>query len=134
MDTTVIVLWLVGVIFIFVSIISMIQRAIKTRHCTERTSATITDVKEKVTRRNNIKSTEYIPTILYTVNGQEYSREFAKAYVANTYQVGQTLEIMYNPDKPTEINKQMSNTKVDLVMLVIGLVVILVGIIMLVLK
>jgi len=48
--------------------------------------------------------------------------------------VGQTLEIMYNPDKPTEINKQISNTKADLVMLVIGLVVILIGIIMLVLK
>ncbi len=134
MDTTVIVLWLVGVIFIFVSIISMIRRSIKTRRCTERKSATITAVKEKVQRRNDVVSREYIPTISYTVNGQEYSREFAKAYVADTYHVGQTLEIMYNPDKPTEINKQISNTKADLVMLVIGLVVILIGIIMLVLK
>ena len=133
MDTVVVVLFIVGLIFILVSVINIFRRAIKTRRCTERTSATVTAVKEKVQHRNNIRSTEYIPTIAYTVNGQEYSRDFAKAYVADTYHVGQTLEIMVNPDKPTEINKQGSSNKADLVMLVIGLVVILAGIVMLIL-
>lgn len=131
MDTVVIVLWIVGLIFVIVALINMIKRAIKTKRCTARTSAVITDIKEKVSTRNNVESYEYIPTISYNVNGQQFSREFAKAYTAGTYQVGQALEIMYNPNKPTEINKQGTSNKADLIFLIIGVVIIIVGIVML---
>ena len=127
MDTVVIVLWIVGVIFLLISLISIIKRSIKTKRCTTHASAIITDVKEKVSRRNGVVSREYIPTISYNVNGKPYSREYAKAYVADTYRVGQPIEIMVNPNNPAEINKQGSSNKADLVMLVIGVVVILIG-------
>lgn len=127
MDTVVIVLWIVGVIFLLISLISIIKRSIKTKRCTTPASAIITDVKEKVSRRNGVVSREYIPTISYNVNGKPYSREYAKAYVADTYRVGQSIEIMVNPNNPAEINKQGSSNKADLVMLVIGVVVILIG-------
>lgn len=127
MDTVVIVLWIVGVIFLLISLISIIKRSIKTKRCTTPASAIITDVKEKVSRRNGVVSREYIPTISYNVNGKPYSREYAKAYVADTYRVGQPIEIMVNPNNPAEINKQGSSNKADLVMLVIGVVVILIG-------
>ena len=94
-----------------VSVINIFRRAIKTRRCAERTSATVTAVKEKVQHRNNIRSTEYIPTIAYTVNGQEYSRDFAKGLRCRYLPCRQTLEIMVNPDKPTEINKQARQHK-----------------------
>ena len=128
MDITVIVLWIVGIIFLLVSLINMIKRAIKTRRCTASASAIITDVKEKVSHRNNVTSRSYIPTISYSVNGKQYSRTFTTAYVADTYRVGQPIEIMVNPNKPEEINKQGSSNKTDLVMLVIGLVIIVIGI------
>jgi len=131
MDTVVIVLWIVGVIFLLVSVINIIRRAIKTKRCTSPATAVITDIKEKVSRRNNIESHEYIPTVSYTLNGQQYSREFAKAYVADTYRVGQTIEVMVNPNKPTEVNKTGSSNKADLVMMVIGVVIIIIGAVML---
>ena len=134
MDITIIVLWIVGLIFVFVTLINMIRRSIKTRRCTARASAVITDIKEKVSRRNDIESREYIPTVSYQVDGKEYSRNFAKAYVANTYRVGQTIEIMVNPNKPTEINKSGSSNKADLVMLVIGVVIIIIGAVLLMVK
>ncbi len=127
MDTVVIVLWIVGVIFILVSLINIIKRSIKTKRCTAPASAIITDVKEKVSRRNNVVSREFIPTISYNVNGKDYAREFAKAYVADTYRVGQSIEIMVNPNNPAEVNKLGSNNKADLVMLVIGIVIIVIG-------
>jgi hypothetical protein len=127
MDTVVIVLWIVGVIFLLVSVINIIRRAIKTKRCTSPATAVITDIKEMVSRRNNIESHEYIPTVSYTLNGQQYSREFAKAYVADTYRIGQTIEVMVNPNKPTEINKTGSSNKADLVMIVIGIVTVIIG-------
>ena len=132
MDTVVIVLWIVGVIFLLISLISIIKRSIKTKRCTTPASAIITDVKEKVSRRNNVVSREFTPTISYNVNGKQYSREFAKAYLADTYIVGQPIEIMVNPNNPAEINKLGSNNKADLVMLIIGAVIIIIGLLFLV--
>lgn len=128
MDTVVIVLWIVGVIFLLVSLINIIKRSIKTKRCTTPASAIVTDIKEKVSRRNNIVSREFIPTISYNVDGKPYSREYAKAYVADTYQVGQAIEIMVNPNNPAELNKTGSTNKADLVMMLIGAVIILIGI------
>ena len=42
MDTVVIVLWIVGVIFLLISLISIIKRSIKTKRCTTPASAIIT--------------------------------------------------------------------------------------------
>ncbi len=134
MDTVAIVLWIVGLIFILVTLINIIKRSIKTKRCTTRASAIVTDIKEKVSRKNNIVSREFIPTISYNVDGKQYSREFAKAYVADTYRVGQPIEIMVNPNKPTEINKLGSSNKADLVMLVIGVVIIVIGAVLLLVK
>lgn len=131
MDTTVIVLWIVGLIFILITLVNIIKRAIKTKRCTSPVSAVITDVKDKARRKNNIVSHTYIPTISYTFEGQQYSREYAKAYVADTYRVGQSIDIMVNPSKPTEVNKMGSSNKADLVMMVIGVVIIIVGAVML---
>ncbi|HHX09606.1 MAG TPA: DUF3592 domain-containing protein [Chloroflexi bacterium] len=131
MDTVVVVLWIVGLIFVLISVINLIRRAIKSKRCTARTTAVVTDIKEKVVTRNDIESREYIPTISYKVNGKDYSREFTKVYLGDTYKVGQSVEIMYNPDKPSEVNKQGLNNKADIIILIIGLVIILVGIVLL---
>lgn len=134
MDTVVIALWIVGLIFVLITLINIIKRAIKTKRCTAPATAIITDVKDKAKRKDNIESHEYIPTIEYTFDGKQYSREYTKAYVADTYSVGQSIDIMVNPSKPTEINKMGSSNKADLVMLVIGVVIILAGAVWLAIK
>ncbi len=128
-NVVVIVLWIVGLIFVLVTIINIIKRAVKAKRCTARTTAVITDIKEKIHRRNNVTSREFTPTIAYTVNGTAYSRAYMKDYVGDAYHVGQSVEIMYNPHKPTEINTLGSSNKADIVMMVIGLVLIFIGIV-----
>ncbi|MCC6148565.1 MAG: DUF3592 domain-containing protein [Anaerolineaceae bacterium] len=129
MMTWAIVLWVVALAFILVTLKNIIVRAVKTRRCTAAVTATIVDVKEKTRTQGRsgdhagITTTEYLPTVSYMVNGVEYSKPFAKAYHADTYAIGQTVEIMVNPNKPSEINKLGKSNKADLVMLTIGVLI-----------
>ncbi|OPY84555.1 MAG: hypothetical protein A4E71_02605 [Smithella sp. PtaU1.Bin162] len=134
MIITAIVLWVVALAFILVTLKNILVRAVKTRRCMATVSGVISDLKEKVSRRNGVISREYIPTVSYTVDGTEYSKRFTKAYHADTYKVGQTVEIMYNPDKPAEINKKGKSNKADIVILCIGVVIGVAGIVLLALQ
>jgi len=128
MMITAVVLWLVALIFIIITLKNIIVRTVKKRRCTEVTTGVISDVKEFVRRRHNYVTREYIPTVTYTVNGEEYSKIYTKAYHSGTYTVGQTVEIMYNPSKPAEINKKGMSNKTDIVMLIIGIAIGLIGV------
>lgn len=134
MYVTAIVLWIVAFMFILIAGINIITRTIKTRRCTAVTTGAISDVKEKVTRRSNAgyASREYIPTVVYTVGGIQYSKRFAKAYNDATYAVGQKVEVMYNPERPAEINKKGTSNKADIVILCIGVIIGIVGVVLLI--
>lgn len=135
MVITVIVLWVVALIFILVTVKNIIVRAVKMRRCTALAAGMITDLKEKVRTRNGIiESREYIPTVSYTVDGVEYIKKFTRAYNAATYTIGQTVEIMYNPDRPSEINKKGTRNKADIVILCIGVLIGVVGMVLLALQ
>jgi hypothetical protein len=131
MDILAIVLWVVALAFIFVTVTNMIVRAVKVKRCTAVTNGVITNIKEKVSRRNGVTSREYIPSVGYTVGSTEYTKKYKKAYVAGTYTIGQTVEIVYNPENPSEINTKGTSNKVDIVMLCIGVVIGIVGMIFL---
>ena len=134
---TTIVLWVVALAFILVTLKNILVRAVKMRRCTESVTATVTDVKkERQTQGSGsgharISTWEYILTVAYTVNGIEYNRRFAKAYHADTYAVGQTVEITVNPNKPSEINKKGASNKADLVILGIGVLIGIAGAVLL---
>jgi hypothetical protein len=70
--------------------------------------------------------------VSYTVGTTEYTKKYKKAYVADTYTVGQTVEIVYNPENPSEINTKGTSNKADFVMLGIGVVIGIVGMIFLI--
>jgi hypothetical protein len=78
-----------------------------------------------------LMSTEYTPIISYTVDGIEYTCKFTKAYVPDTYQTGQTVEIKYNPDKPKEINAKGDSNKSDYVFLGVTIVIAIIGYVLL---
>jgi len=134
MITWAIVLWIVALTFIFIVFKNILVRAIKTRRCSETFSGVISDVKEKVSRRDGIRSREYIPTVSYTVDGVEYTKRFTKAYRADAYTIGQTVEIMVNPNKPSEINKKGSSNKADIVILWIGVLIGVAGTVLLMIE
>lgn len=124
---TAIVLWVVALAFILIALKNILVRAVKARRCKLAVTGTVADVKEKRRTQGRssghagITTTEYIPTVRYTVDGAEYSKRFTAAYRADAYTIGQTVEIMVNPDKPSEINKKGNSNKVDIVMLCIGI-------------
>lgn len=131
---TTIVLWVVALAFILVTLKNILVRAAKKRRCTAAVAGVISDVKEKVRRQNGVISREYTPTVSYTVDGVEYSKRFTKAYLANTYAIGQTVELMVNPNKPDEINKKGTSNKADIVMLCIGVAIGIVGAVLLMIQ
>lgn len=134
MNITVGVLWIISIIFILVTLINILIRTIKKKRCTAAATGVITDVAEKVIRRNGVRTREYLPTVEYTIDGTKYSRKYIRAYHASTYTVGQEVEVHYNPGRPEEINRRGLSNKADLVVLVIGLVIGLVGVAMLIVK
>lgn len=123
---TAIALWVVALAFILITLKNILVRNLKTRRCTAAVTGTVVDVKEKRRTQGRgaghvgFTTTEYIPTVSYTVNGAEYSRRFTPAYRADAYTVGQAVEIMVNPKKPSEINKKGTSNKADIVMLCLG--------------
>lgn len=137
---TTIVLWVVALAFILVTLKNILVRAVKMRRCTESVTAIVTDVKEQRDRQGHsnghagITTREYIPTVAYMVDGVEYSKRFTKAYHAHTYVIGQTVELMVNPNKPSEINKKGTSSKADIVMLCIGVLIGIVGAVLLAVK
>lgn len=137
---TTIVLWVVALAFMLVTLKNILVRTVKMRRCTEAVMATITDVKEQRSTQGRsggfvgITTWEYIPTVAYMVDGVEYSKRFTKAYHADTYVTGQTVEIMVNPNKPSEINKKGTSNKADIVMLCIGVLIGIVGAVLLAIK
>lgn len=129
-----VVLWLVALIFILVTGTNMITRSIKKMRCTAVAEGTVTDIQERVRRTEGVKSREYIPFVLYSVEGVDYNKKFIKAYIGDTYKIGQKVEIQYNPNKPAEINKKGLSNKADLVILCIGIVIGLAGVVILMMK
>jgi len=129
-----IVLWIVAFAFVLVTSINMIRRAVITKHCTAEMNADVIEIRELVRRRNGIFIREYLPTISYVIDGTTYERKYTKAYHSDTYHIGQILPILYNPNKPEEVNTIGTSNKADLVMLIIGLVIGVVGIVFVMLQ
>lgn len=131
MMITAIVLWVVAISIILVTVKNIIVRAVKIKRCSAAVPGTVIDIREKVSTRNGIPSHEYIPTILYTVDGVDYTKKFAKVYNAETYTVGKTAEVWYNPQRPSEVNKKGSRNTADIIILCIGVVIGIISIILL---
>lgn len=137
MMTKVIALWIVALAFILVTLKNILVRAVKVRRCTATVQATVTEVKKQKRTQGRGKghggrtTTKYIPTVAYTVDSVEYSKRFTPAYRADTYVPGQAVEVMVNPNKPSEINKKGMSNKADIVMLCIGVAIGIVGVVLL---
>lgn len=131
MVITAVVLWIVALCIILVTLINMLRRTVKTRRCTAVTTGQISDVREKVKRGDGYTTREYHTTVSYSVNGVPYSKPFTKGYNVETYKVGQQVEVLYNPDKPEEINTKGVSNKADLIVLGVGVVIAIVGAVLL---
>lgn len=137
MVITAIVLWIVGLTFILLTLKNILVRTFKRQRCSALVKGTVTEVQERARRTGRSSGhagytlREYIPSVSYTVGGVDYETNLAPAYAPDAYQPGMTVDIQYNPKKPSEINKKGSSNKADLVMLGIGVALLVAGAVLL---
>jgi len=115
------VLWIVALCFIVVTAIRLLKRRAQMKSCTASTTAVVTEIKEKIIRQDGVSTREFVPVISYVIDGTTYARKYTKAYQGDVYQIGQTIDIQYNPQNPEKVNTLGASNKADKVMLIIGI-------------
>ena len=101
----VVILSIMCIIFLSIGLSTKNKYRKKKMFCTKKTQAEITDI-EKVTT-SSIDSSEtlrymFFPHLKYTANGKEIE---VKHYFGNAqpkYEIGQIIDIFYNPEKPED--------------------------------
>lgn len=75
----------------------------KKRRCTMPVTGTVVDVKRTVDSDENSKEIRYVPVYEFTVGNTQVRRQGnVAARRAKSYQIGQTKDLLCNPDKPEE--------------------------------
>lgn len=95
---------LIGAGFIGVGLLLIVLGVRKNKRCSGRTVGRITGVHEDVTTDDEgYHSYSYSPEFEYEVNGSVYRGSGGRAYSKrNKIQIGGSIDIYYNPDKPEE--------------------------------
>lgn len=84
-----------------------------------RTEAVIVSIEEEPgTAPDDVDDTEYTAIVTYTVDGTEYTQELD--YFEPSFEVGKTIEVMYNPDDPADVHG--TSKGFSIYMIVIGAV------------
>ena len=134
--------FILGIIFLFVALYTLLVKIPKSRKQVERreghTKGRITKVHVHTYRRqsSNLKTHEtktYKADFVYTVGGQEYTLNGIVA--TNVPTEGEEMDISYNPDKPSDahVDKYFADPTANktggLILLVIAAVLLLIGIV-----
>ena len=105
---------LLGLASIVIGIVMIVSHFKIQKVQTAETSATIIRVDSEVeTDSDGFDTRYYYPVIEYTVEEKKYETRLANSGSTNSteYNVGNTINIKYNPDNPTEISQKGSNAE-----------------------
>lgn len=94
----------IGFIFIVVGVLIIVVGLKSNKRCTNKTIGRITGVREnESTDDEGYKFYSYSPKFEYEVNGQIYRSIAGKSYKKRKQiQIGGSIEVYYNPNKPQE--------------------------------
>ncbi|MGN0593942.1 MAG: DUF3592 domain-containing protein [Hominimerdicola sp.] len=127
-----VIILIIGGSIIFLGFVNNKNYKDMVERCSEKTTATVTDIsseRKRVRRNKRIRyETYYYPTISYTVNGTPYSVKLSGTTSSTRYSVGKNIIIYYNPDIPTDIYPEGESNGSTL-MFIMGGIFIVVGII-----
>ena len=123
---------LVGIIFIIAGIIAMSQGDSLKERCTEEAIGTVVDVicETSYSGTENQYTHTYYPVIEYQVGDRTVSQKSRTGQYPPKYQVGQQLEICYNPNNVEEfIIKGDSTSKlIGIIVIAVGSIAVAVGV------
>ena len=72
------------------------------KNCTEKATATVVDMREEMDTSSETIRYIYRPVISYQAGGQTLEKELSTTSNTPAYRIGETLEILYNPNKVDE--------------------------------
>ena len=93
-----------GLIFLLIGLVFKKSSEEKRIKCTEKTTAKIKDIKSDYfgDALNEHSYVSYFPVIEYNIENKNYVRKYDVGFKKNTYEIGDEVEILYNPEEPNE--------------------------------
>ena len=121
---------LVGIVIVLLGFLSIRKGSQKKNRCTASASAVIVEVqaeKDEAGSENTHKKYTYTPIYEFVVNGNTI-RKNGGIYSHNKreFNVGDTVEVKYNPDKPEEflVNGKSGGKSFGIALMLFGLVIV----------
>ena len=124
-------LLIIGIISVGMGIFIMISGSKLAKVCTEETTGTVVGIlREEETDSEGFTSISYVPQIEYQIGEQLVSVKGKGSSNASEYQVGDEIEIKYNPENVQEyiIKGDNSANIGGIIWICIGIIVLLIGI------
>jgi len=126
---------IMGALLLVVGIFATVKDRKLRKGCTATANATIVDIKTKIEHdagETGSDTTKYIPVLEFYANGSQVVAEGNQSSGnREKYHVGDSMEIIYNPDKPTILfmDTQAKTNKFSLLLTVIGAAMLVYGIV-----
>jgi hypothetical protein len=97
-----IIIFLVGLLFLGVAVFMYYRGNALSKRCTKEVTATVIEVIEKINSDSDGVSYLYYPKFEYNVRGEKIIKEGSDGSFPSKYVENQKVQLLYNPDKPTE--------------------------------
>ena len=99
----------ISIFFIIIGLCSYLSSKYKIEHCTERVTATCTNIRKTSSRttsrsRSRVRY-KYTPVFTYTYNNKKYEVKYVKSYsseISVNFEKGQEYTILVNPNNPKQ--------------------------------
>lgn len=113
---------LVGIIFVAVGIFIYFKNQYLVKNCTMETVATVVNMKEDLTTDDDTTRYIYYPIIEYKASGEKVTVQMDNGSNPPSYSIGDTVTILYNPNKVKEfiVKGENSSSIFSIVFIVIG--------------
>lgn len=120
-----------GLIFAAIGIGMKLYSAKRRKICTIPASATVVDMIETTSydHDSHRSRTSYCPVVEYYANGEMITSKFSYSSSPKPYEMGDTLNIMYNPSEPKSFIDLGEKTLplISTIFMIVGLVCIFIG-------
>lgn len=122
---------IIGLIFLSIGLGIKHNRKKKLSNCSETTKGKIIDIVKRKHNDDGTASYTFHPVIEYNVNNQKYVKTSTFGTRPSKYEVGQEVEIHYNPDNCDTYYIEGDNTqkKLGTIFTTIGIIILLVAIV-----
>lgn len=119
--------WLVvGGVFLVIGIYLLRKRARCQKACTATTTGVVADISQRVSNKSGVM---FSPVFEYEVDGLTYVKASSTATSKNSYAIGETIEVRYDPQNPHEyyLPRDGAGKTLGVVFTAVGAVCVLIG-------